>query len=311
VIHGLLPAARKGLVEFYAIDPKSAEAPMAAGMFRQIATTPDEWDEMLEMLVADLKIRQHARFGVSRESKVSIDTPIRVLLIDELANLTVLDTDPARRKRVDLNLRIILTQGRSELNMVIAAVQSPQKEIIGQTRQGFPMRVALRTADAGETDMVLGAGATERGALAHLIPVANKGNGNVSAGVGYMVLEEPDSDEPSRPVKVRFPYTSDDDLMDWSAEFLALFPDNCKPASEEEQEAALEAMRASAPSKSSQKKDERIIFPKPDQSIYNLWDQRYVPPVVPVAVELSNPDLADQAADFQFGALDDDEEVAS
>ncbi|WP_163275543.1 FtsK/SpoIIIE domain-containing protein [Cellulomonas iranensis] len=216
IMSGLIPAARQGLVEFLAVDPKSAEAkdPLTgapSALFSRVATTPEEWSIMLDDVVADLKERQ-SRSGRSFEP--SVETPLRIVFIDEMSALSALDVDPKRAKQVQQNLLTTLSQGRSDGVIVIAAVQAPQKEMVGQTRMFFALRIALRTETPTETDLVLGDGATEQGAAAHLIPPANPGNGYATAGVGYMRLEGE-----ALPVRVRFPYTSDADLHRWSEEF--------------------------------------------------------------------------------------------
>jgi len=213
ILSGLLPAARAGLVEFYAIDPKNSEAKDQA-LFSEIATTPDAWAELLVRLVADLKVRQ-AQSG--RSFQISKETPLRILMIDELSALSVLDSDPRRRAEVDADLMTLLSQGRSDGNIVVAAVQAPQKDLVGRARMFYAMRVALRTETPTETDLVLGQGSVDQGALAHLIEPANPGNHYASAGVAYMRLEgEAD------PVRVRFPFTDDATLANWSTEFGAL-----------------------------------------------------------------------------------------
>ena len=58
---------------------------------------------------------------------------------------------------------------------------------------------------------------TAHRATAHLIPVANEGNGYKSAGTGYMRMEGE-----ATPIRVRFPYTDDDQLAAWSTEFSEL-----------------------------------------------------------------------------------------
>ena len=75
----------------------------------------------------------------------------------------------------------------------------------------------MRTEVAGETDLVLGEGSSAGGAAAHLIPVANPGNGYESAGIAYMRIEGNAS-----PVRVRFPFTDDATLASWGNEFAAL-----------------------------------------------------------------------------------------
>lgn len=216
IMSGLIPAAREGLVEIVAIDPKSAEAkdPVTGRpscLFSRVATTPEEWSALLDEVVADLKERQ-SRSGRSFEP--TTETPLRIVFIDEMSALSALDVDPRRAKQVQQNLLTILSQGRSDGVIVIAAVQAPQKEMVGQTRMFFALRIALRTETPTETDLVLGDGSTEQGAQAHLIPPANPGNGYATAGIGYMRLEGE-----ALPVRVRFPYTSDADLHRWSEEF--------------------------------------------------------------------------------------------
>ena len=213
ILSGLLPAARAGLVEFYAIDPKNAEAKDQA-LFSEVATTPDAWAELLVRLVADLKARQASS---GRSFQISKETPLRILMIDELSALSVLDSDPRRRAEVDANVMTLLSQGRSDGNIIVAAVQAPQKDLVGRARMFYAMRVALRTETPTETDLILGQGSVDQGALAHLIEPANPGNHYASAGVAYMRLEgEAD------PVRVRFPFTDDQTLANWSSEFGAL-----------------------------------------------------------------------------------------
>ena len=213
ILSGLLPAARAGLVEFYAIDPKNAEA-KDQSLFSEVATTPDAWAELLVRLVDDLKARQ-ARSG--RSFQISRETPLRILMIDEMSALSVLDSDQRRRAEVDANLMVLLSQGRSDGNIIVAAVQAPQKEMVGRSRMFFAMRVALRTETPTETDLVLGQGSVDQGALSHLITPANPGNHYASAGGAWMRVEgEAD------PVRVRFPFTDDATLAGWSTEFGAL-----------------------------------------------------------------------------------------
>ncbi|RAN79373.1 hypothetical protein B5P43_15815 [Bacillus sp. SRB_336] len=217
ILGGLIPAARLGLVKMYAIDPKGAEAigddGKPLGMFADVATDPDSWSIMLTSLVDDMNRRK----GKGRKQAVTKENPLVVLLIDEMSALTKLDTDPKRKAQTASDLLTILSQGRSMNFLVVGAVQAPQKEMVGPQRDFMPMRIALRTGTASETDLVLGEGALERGADAHLIPVAGPGNAYRSAGTGYMQLDgDPD------PVRIRFPYTDDAQLAAWSEEFYTL-----------------------------------------------------------------------------------------
>ena len=213
IISGLLPSARAGLVHFYAIDPKNSEATAATGLFEEIAIDADGWSSLLKRLVALLKERQ----GHGRNPPVTKEAPLILLFIDEMSALTMLDTDTHRRGEVMQNLLILLSQGRSDNVLILGAVQAPMKEFLGQARMFMAMRIAMRTEVAGETDLVLGEGSSAGGAAAHLIPVANPGNGYESAGIGYMRIEGHAS-----PVRVRFPFTDDATLASWGNEFAAL-----------------------------------------------------------------------------------------
>lgn len=213
IISGLIPSAREGFVKFVAIDPKNSEAKAAAGLFEEIAIDPGGWSLLLERLVALLKSRQ----GRGRKPALTVKDPLILLFIDELSALTMLDTDSRRRTEVMQNLLLLLSQGRSDNILVLAAVQAPMKEFVGQARMFFGMRIAMRTEVSAETDLVLGDGASASGATAHLIPVANEGNGYMSAGTAYMRMEGE-----ATPIRVRFPFTDDDQLAAWSAEFSEL-----------------------------------------------------------------------------------------
>lgn len=213
IFAGLLPAARAGLVEFYAIDPKGAEAiggdGQPLGIFEEVASNADDWAALLDRLVADMDRRK----GQGRTIPVTREQPLRLILIDELSALSKLDVDNQRAKSVMANLLTIASQGRSLNTLLVGLVQAPQKEMVGDLRDFMPMRLALRTATKTETDLVLGDGATDMGAEAHLIPVAAPGNGYASAGIGFMRVEgDPE------PARVRLPYTSDEQIEEWSAE---------------------------------------------------------------------------------------------
>ena len=213
IVSGLLPSARAGLVHFYAIDPKNSEASAATGLFEEIAIDADGWSSLLKRMVGLLKERQ----GHGRNPPVTSEAPLILLFIDEMSALTMLDTDIRRRGEVMQNLLLLLSQGRSDNVLVLGAVQAPMKEFLGQARMFMAMRIAMRTEVAGETDLVLGEGSSAGGAAAHLIPVANPGNGYESAGIAYMRIEGNAS-----PVRVRFPFTDDATLASWGNEFAAL-----------------------------------------------------------------------------------------
>jgi S-DNA-T family DNA segregation ATPase FtsK/SpoIIIE len=119
-----------------------------------------------------------------------------VVVVDELASLTAYVDDPALRRRLANSLSLILSQGRAPGVCLVAATQDARKEVVG-FRDLFPARVALRTAEPAQADLILGRGARDRGALTEAIP-------DGSPGIGYLYRE----DTPE-PVRVRFGYADD------------------------------------------------------------------------------------------------------
>ena len=83
-------------------------------------------------------------------------------MIDELAAL-IAYADPDTRRDAGRLLSEVLTQGRALGVVVVAMVQDPRKETVGQ-RGLFTQTVALRLRSAEETRMVLGDGMAARGA---------------------------------------------------------------------------------------------------------------------------------------------------
>ena len=104
---------------------------------------------------------------------------------------------------------------------VVAALQDPRKDVL-TIRNLFPDRIAMRLDEPGQTDMVLGDGARDRGARCEDIS-ADPATG---AGVGFMRLgASPD------PARVRAAFVSDADIRDMA--------DQCLPElAEWEEEAA-------------------------------------------------------------------------
>jgi hypothetical protein len=217
IFNGFLSSARKGLVEFYAIDPKGAEAFGADGrplaIFEEVASKPDAWHALLIKLAARMQSRQ----GKGREQPVTTENPLIVILIDELSALGILDVDATRKKESTAALLTIASQGRSMNFFIVALAQQPQKEMIGNVREFLAMRVSLRVGQKHEVDMVLGDGAAEGGAEAHLIPIATSGNRYRTAGVGFVQIEG----DPN-PVRMRLPYASDAQISEWNDEFPGL-----------------------------------------------------------------------------------------
>lgn len=154
---------------------------------------------LLEQAVADM----HARKKRLKTAGVRVFTPstrdpLEVIVVDELAFLTAYAPKDVKLK-VAAALQVLLSQGRAVGFSVIAALQDPRKDVL-PFRDLFTYRICLRVAEDSHVDMVLGDGALDRGATAHLIPMG-------LPGVGFVHV-----DGAHEPVRVRFTYLSDADI---------------------------------------------------------------------------------------------------
>jgi S-DNA-T family DNA segregation ATPase FtsK/SpoIIIE len=218
LLAGVAPLIHSGAVRVWGADPKGGmELGAAAGLFTRLVwgepSADAAWQEPLVVLLEDAVRGMQLRAARLRRNGERVHTPapsdpLTVIIVDELAALTAYITDPALRKRAADALSLLLSQGRAPGVSVIAASQDVRKETVGM-RDLFPGRIALRTAEPGMADMILGKGARDRGAATDRIPAA-------SPGIGYVVLE--DSPEP---VRGRFAYATDADLAALSVRWAA------------------------------------------------------------------------------------------
>lgn len=200
IVNHVAPGISSGLVRVVGFDPKFNELTMGAPLFHQLYDgTGSDMADGLEQLVEVNDARKKAMRGVRRLHVPTPDDPFYLVLVDELAALTAYMTDKNAKKQIEAALSTLLTQGRAQAITVVGAVQDPRKEILSM-RDLFPSRIALSLKTSEQVDMVLGDGARERGALCDQIPLS-------LPGIGYSVIDGiPD------PVRLRFPYTSDDDI---------------------------------------------------------------------------------------------------
>jgi S-DNA-T family DNA segregation ATPase FtsK/SpoIIIE len=201
IIASLCPAVAAGVVEIHAVDPKGGQellcyqpllAELAWRSFQDMAA-------LLEAQVAAMRARAGRLAGTTRTHQPSVDEPVVVVLVDEVAALTAYAPDRKLRDRVTHTLSLLLTQGRAVGFAVVAALQDPRKEVLGM-RNLFPTRVALRLNDPGHADMVLGDSARDMGARCDLIA-------DSQPGVGYVKV-----DGQREPRRVRAPWISDDHI---------------------------------------------------------------------------------------------------
>lgn len=221
MIAGLTTAVRDRTVSLWVIDPKggielAAGAPMFDRFAYGDAPTPDNsgssgrssisvqsWQDYLANLlddaVAEMQRRLASMRGISRLHAPTSQEPMIVIVIDELLSLTTLVTDRTLKNRINAALVLLLSQGRAAAVSVVAATQDARKELVSM-RDLFPTRIALRTTEASQADLILGDGAHDRGARTEAIPVS-------MPGVGYVQL-----DGIPEPVRVRFSNVTDDDI---------------------------------------------------------------------------------------------------
>jgi len=195
---GMAPAIREGRVRVLAIDPKGGmELALGEPLFeRFVHGTPEEIAEALDAAVDGMVKRADKLRGKTRKHVPTANEPLVVILVDEVASLTAYVQDAATRKRIANALSMLLSQGRAVGYSVICATQDARKETLGM-RDLFPSRVALRTAEAGQVDLILGQGARDRGARADAIS-------EHTPGVGWVVV-----DDMPEPVRVRFAHVTD------------------------------------------------------------------------------------------------------
>ncbi|MEV6971081.1 FtsK/SpoIIIE domain-containing protein [Hamadaea sp. NPDC051192] len=198
ILRALAGGIASGLVKVKAFDPKGGmELAAGAPLFDEFLC--DDYDAMADALeagVKEMRARAVRLRGRTRQHTPTLDEPLYVFLIDELAALTAYCPDRKTKERIVTNLAILLTQGRAVGMHVIAAVQDPRKEAAAN-RDLFTIRIALRLAEDGHVDLVLGDGARDRGALADRIPES-------LPGVAYVAVDGSRHLE-----RVRFSYLDD------------------------------------------------------------------------------------------------------
>ncbi len=214
ILAGLAPGIRDGVVQVWAVDPKGGmELAFGAPLFARFAygdstadgsaksTVPWQWQiaALLDEAVTVMRARASACRGVTRSHTPTVDEPLIVIVVDELASLTSYVTDRAVKAQLLASLSLLLSQGRAVGVTLLGATQDARKDVLGM-RDLFPTRIALRTAEAEQADLILGAGSRNRGAFTDRISAA-------TPGVGYVNL-----DGTPEPVRVRFTHITDTDI---------------------------------------------------------------------------------------------------
>lgn len=208
LIAGLAPGIRAGWIRVLAVDPKGG---MEFGRGQELfgSSAYDNGHDTVALLRAATNIMQErARRlrGHTRLHDPSVDEPLIVLIVDEIASLTAYIGDRKVRAEAEQLLGLLLSQGRAVGVSVVAAVQDPSKEVL-PIRQLFSIRIGMRMAESSQTAMVLGAAARDAGAVCDQIPLT-------TPGVGYVC-----QDGTAEPLRVRAFHVTDADIDYLAAEF--------------------------------------------------------------------------------------------
>jgi DNA segregation ATPase FtsK/SpoIIIE, S-DNA-T family len=171
ILRALAPAIADGVVKPVFIDPKGRELRQGRDLVAKedYAVKDHEVLDLLQRLVAEMEA-VHDSEGESgeRDFTPSQETPLRLILIDELAPLLAYWKRSVRDKIEDC-LGLLLTQGRAAGYILVGEIQEPTKDVF-KIRDLFPRRIGLRLPTEDHTDAALTDKAADRGALCHEIP---------------------------------------------------------------------------------------------------------------------------------------------
>lgn len=198
IIAQLAPLVELGLVRLWGIDPKCQEFTYGPELFYRLATMrePDRMASVLREAAGVLHDKAIALSGIARDFVPTVEHPLDVVFVDELAFLTAYYGTPQFRRSVAESCSVIASQGRTTGMWLVGATQDPGKDV-NPFRALFPVRIALRLREATAVDMVLGSGSRAAGALCDHIPTTMRGTGYVLA------------DGAPEPLRIRAAYHND------------------------------------------------------------------------------------------------------
>jgi S-DNA-T family DNA segregation ATPase FtsK/SpoIIIE len=221
VVLGLAPAWHAGLVKYWGIDPKMIELAMGRGFWNYYADNDADSVALLEKAVDAMHERSKRMQGISRKFVPSRETPLHLLVVDEMGYLSAYMSDDKLRKQADKALRALLAKGRAPGFVCLGLLQDPRKEVCGY-RDQFSIRIA-GCMPAPMVDLVLGEGMYEAGAWCDQIPMPRP-DGPGGSGVAYVI------DETTRkPRLVRAPWSSDQTIRAVLARYSPAVPKDEPP----------------------------------------------------------------------------------
>jgi S-DNA-T family DNA segregation ATPase FtsK/SpoIIIE len=198
LMRSLAPLIRDGLVRLWVCDPKLFEFASVKPICYRYADTAQSCADLIADYVAEMQAAQRD-FADRRVRRLSVsrETPINLLIVDEMAALMAYG-DYAIAKQVRGHLALVGSQGRASGHTMVGLVQEPTKDTIS-IRDLFTWRICLRLTASNHVDGVLGEDSRARGARADEIPDLAE-----TAGIGYVVRPR------SRlPIRVRAAYVDD------------------------------------------------------------------------------------------------------
>ncbi len=201
LVLGLEPAWRLGLVRYWGCDPKRLELAIGQGWWQHYADTDESMVELLEQAVSEMFTVGDMLKGKARQFTPSRQTPLNIVVIDELGYLSSMLTDRKLQTRAHSAIKTLLTQGRSNGYAIIGAAIDVRKETVS-FREEFPIKIA-GSMPAEMVDLVLGKGMHDAGAYCEQIPL-----GKAGAGVAYVI-----SETSLKPICVRAAWCSDEDIQ--------------------------------------------------------------------------------------------------
>lgn len=220
IVNGIAPAIRDGLVDLWGIDPKGGQELIhGREMFSRYVgenADLDEAEALLAELVGIMKARS-SQFAESRARKptVSVDEPLILCVIDEMADLTTCP-DSKQKNRINGYLSLLCRRGRSVGITLLMLLQDARMEAVPFRRQ-IPHGIGLRLEEPFEVDAVCGHGAFKAGARCTEIPGAPEpGQPLDGRGVAFMTTLGVKT-----PLRVRASYITDEDLAGMAERFPA------------------------------------------------------------------------------------------
>jgi S-DNA-T family DNA segregation ATPase FtsK/SpoIIIE len=172
--------------ELWCVDPKLVElATFWDESAHRMATDVESATVLLDDLIAVMNARYEVLQSEKRQKvTISKETPLIVLVVDELAELTA-SLDKKKGAEFSERLRLLVSKGRASAIVPILASQKPDTSVIPSSiRDLCSTRIALRCGTQAQAITILGDEAVkERGANAQLI-------GTDTPGLAYLTGEE-------------------------------------------------------------------------------------------------------------------------